>query len=112
MCSPASSAGEPGWTTSTWTPSGPVEPSIPRYARSTWPADSSCGITVLAVSTGTAKPIPTLPPVPLPVAIWELIPTTRPRASSSGPPELPGLSAASVWITLSIRNPLGAVRRR
>ena len=43
------------------------------------------------------------------VAIWELIPITRPRASSSGPPELPGLSAASVWITSSIAKPLGAV---
>ena len=29
-------------------------------------------------------------------------PTTRPRLSASAPPELPGLSAASVWITLSI----------
>ncbi len=27
------------------------------------------------------------------------MPTTSPRASSSGPPELPGLTAASVWIT-------------
>ena len=47
---------------------------MPRYARSTWPADSSCGITVFAVSIGTAKPIPTLPSEPLPVAICELIP--------------------------------------
>ena len=63
---------------------------------------------------GTAKPIPTLPPdaSPLAVAICELIPMTRPLASSSGPPELPGLSAASVWITLSIAKPLGAVSRR
>ena len=49
---------------------------------------------------------------PPPVAIWELTPITRPAASSSGPPELPGLSAASVWITSSIANPLGAVIRR
>ncbi len=34
-----------------------------------------------------------------PVAIWELIPTTSPSAPSSGPPELPGLIAASVWMT-------------
>jgi len=27
-----------------------------------------------------------------------LIPMTAPRASSSGPPELPGLMAASVWM--------------
>ena len=31
-----------------------------------------------------------------------LMPTTRPRESASAPPELPGLSAASVWITSSI----------
>ena len=46
------------------------------------------------------------------MAICELIPITRPRASSSGPPELPGLSAASVWITFSMAKPLGAVSRR
>ena len=32
-----------------------------------------------------------------------LMPTTRPLASASAPPELPGLSAASVWMTSSIR---------
>ena len=47
--------------------------------------------------------------VPLPpVSICELMPITRPAASSSGPPELPGLIAASVWMTLSIAKPLGA----
>ena len=30
-----------------------------------------------------------------------LMPTTRPRPSTSAPPELPGFSAASVWITSS-----------
>ncbi len=55
---------------------------------------------------GTAKPTPWLPP--LEVAICELTPITRPLASSSGPPELPGLMAASVWITSSIWKPLGA----
>ena len=30
-----------------------------------------------------------------------LMPTTRPRESASAPPELPGLSAASVWMTFS-----------
>ncbi len=54
----------------------------------------------------TAKPTPWLPP--LEVAICELTPITRPLASSSGPPELPGLMAASVWITSSIWKPLGA----
>ena len=55
---------------------------------------------------GTAKPIPTLPP--LCDAIWELTPITRPCASSSGPPELPGLIGASVWMTESIWKPSGA----
>ena len=32
-------------------------------------------------------------------------PTTRPSPSASAPPELPGLSAASVWITFSTRRP-------
>ena len=35
-----------------------------------------------------------------------LMPTTSPAADTSGPPELPGLSAASVWMTSSIRRPL------
>src|SRR2546423_1041563 len=30
------------------------------------------------------------------------MPTTRPKESTRAPPELPGFSAASVWITLSI----------
>ena len=54
----------------------------------------------MTVFTGTAKPMPTLPPVSL--EIWELTPITWPRAFSSGPPELPWLMGASVWITLSI----------
>src|SRR6202034_688211 len=44
--------------------------------------------------TGTARPRPT-------PATAVLIPTTRDCASASGPPELPGFSAASVWITSS-----------
>ena len=62
----------------------------------------------LAVLIGTAKPIPTEPLEP-PVAICELTPTTSPRASISGPPELPGLIDASVWMTLSIWKLFGAV---
>ncbi len=34
-----------------------------------------------------------------------LIPTTRPAPDTSGPPELPGFSGASVWMTLSSRPP-------
>ena len=47
-------------------------------------------------SIGTARPSP----IP---ATAVLMPTTRPRESASAPPELPGLSAASVWITFSTR---------
>ena len=61
------------------------------------------------VLTGIAKPMPTLPwfwsP---PVWICDVTPITRPAASISGPPELPWLIAASVWIALSIGD---AVRR-
>src|SRR5215469_11129832 len=46
--------------------------------------------------TGTARPSPT-------PATAVLMPTTRECASASAPPELPGLSAASVWITSSTR---------
>jgi len=34
-----------------------------------------------------------------------LTPITSARVLTSGPPELPGLSAASVWMTLSMRRP-------
>ncbi len=54
----------------------------------------------LAVLTGMAKQRP-----------WAgrmtavLMPTTWPRESTRGPPELPGLRAASVWMMLSMRRP-------
>ena len=46
--------------------------------------------------------------LPPPVWICELIPITWPELSISGPPELPGLIAASVWMTCEIEKPLGA----
>ena len=53
---------------------------------------------------GIANPTPMLPdspPMPPPaVAIAELTPTTWPRRLTSGPPELPGLIAASVCTAL------------
>ena len=58
------------------------------------------------MSTEIAKPTPTLPPPA--ERIWELIPITRPRASSSGPPELPRLTAASVWIASEIEKSVSA----
>ena len=59
-------------------------------------------------SIGTAKPTPALCSAPPPVAIWSAMPTTSPAASSSGPPELPGFSAASVWMAWATVNPFGA----
>ena len=76
-------------------------------ACSTSPLVFSCSISARTVSIGIAKPMPTLPLPPPPVAIWELIPITSPAALISGPPELPGLIAASVWITWEIEKPFG-----
>ena len=46
-----------------------------------------------AVLMGTAKPMPGLS-----LLMAELMPTASPSLSNSGPPELPGLMAASVWM--------------
>src|SRR5476649_1283939 len=53
-----------------------------------------------AVFDATAKQIPWARAI---MAV--LMPTTSPAVETSGPPELPGLSAASVWITSSISRP-------
>ena len=60
-----------------------------------------------ATSIGIAKPMPLLF-----WAIAVLMPMTFPPASSSGPPELPGLIAASVWIRLESCSPLSVVIER
>jgi len=41
-----------------------------------------------------------------------VMPIRRPAESSSGPPELPGLMAASVWIRWSMITPLSACSER
>ena len=87
------------------TPPLPALVETPRYARWIVSPRSSRGITSRTVFDGTANPIPTLPPDC--DAICELTPITLPVASSSGPPELPGLIGASVWITESIWKPSG-----
>src|SRR5918999_3645162 len=51
---------------------------------------------------GTARPSPT-------PATAVLMPTTQPRPSTRAPPELPGLRAASVWMTLSTIRAVEAV---
>ena len=81
-------------------------------ARDLVAAFSSRGTTSRTVFDGTAKPMPTLPCELPAVAICELTPMTRPVSSSSGPPELPGLIGASVWMTWSIEKPLGALIER
>jgi hypothetical protein len=48
---------------------------------------------------GIAKPTPSA--FPDSERIWALIPITRPPASRSGPPELPWLIGASIWIAFA-----------
>ena len=66
---------------------------MPTYARTTLPWSRSCPYTARARLLGTAKPIPC--PFSL---IAVLTPTTRPRTSTRGPPLLPWLIEASVWM--------------
>ena len=49
---------------------------------------------------GIAKPTPSLPPESLSICV--LTPITWPSVSISGPPELPWLIGASVWIASPI----------
>src|SRR6266511_1163635 len=104
---PAAAAGLPGTTCTTSTPwwrptsfitfggRGRPPPAIPRYARRNRPSLMSAPMIRLVTSSmGTARPSP-MP------ATAVFTPTTRPDPSASAPPEFPGFSAASVWITLS-----------
>ena len=63
-------------------------------------------MTKLAVFEATAKQMPCAPMI---TAV--LMPITSPREETSAPPELPGLSAASVWMTSSISRPFLAAQR-
>ena len=74
---------------------------------STDPLEIRASAIRLTVLDETAKPTPSFPPDSL--SICELTPTTRPLRSSSGPPELPWLIAASVWIASSMAKSFGAV---
>ena len=58
----------------------------------------------VTVLDGIANPMPENSPVLDLMAV--LTPITLPCMSSSGPPELPGLIAASVWIAFGIENPI------
>jgi hypothetical protein len=57
-------------------------------------------MTRVATLIGTAKPYPWFTPFTLAMAV--LTPTTSPFRSRSGPPLLPGLMAASVWMKSSM----------
>src|SRR3972149_5286092 len=54
--------------------------------------------------------LPWKPPEALSMAV--LMPIISPAELSSGPPELPGLMAASVWITLRMLRPVSEGRTR
>ena len=75
----------------------------PMKARRTRPCWMISLSTNCAVLLATAKQMPCAPAI---TAV--LMPITSPREDTSGPPELPGLSAASVWITSSISRPVRA----
>ena len=72
---------------------------MPRKPRSIAAPFFSFSTIGLAVSDGIAKPIPMFPPAPPPDATIQLLmPITLPAMSNIGPPELPELIEASVWM--------------
>ena len=96
---PTLSAGLCRRTASTITPRGPsLRDTMPCHVRSTRSTVSSAATTSSTLSTGMAKPIPCAP-----ARTATLMPTISPSMLSSGPPELPGLMLASVWIRSSYR---------
>ena len=69
----------------------------PSQGRSTaLPPRSAEATTTRTMLAGMAKPMPCEPPEREKIAV--LMPTRRPSRSTSAPPELPGLMAASVWM--------------
>ena len=69
---------------------------MPSQPRTTWPRVMSCCITSRASLIGIENPMP-CPAATMAV----LIPITLPSMFRSGPPELPGLIEASVWMKFS-----------
>ena len=82
--------------------SGPIL--IPRVGRWMRPWVMSSSTVLFTVSTGIAKPIPMKPPLLPKIAV--LIPINLPCESSSGPPDDPGLIAASCWMTPKMGRPV------
>jgi hypothetical protein len=70
----------------------------PNQPRTTRPLARRLSATLRAMLAGTAKPMPI--ETPLLVVMALLTPMTSPLRFTSGPPLLPGLMAASVWIRL------------
>ncbi|WYK06847.1 hypothetical protein DWF04_018730 [Cereibacter sphaeroides f. sp. denitrificans] len=68
----------------------------PSQPRETEPFSCSWATTSFTVFAGIENPMPTEPPEGEKIAVF--MPTTLPSVSKSGPPELPRLMAASVWI--------------
>ena len=82
----------------------------PSAGRRTRPSVTRSLSTAFAVLIGMAKPMPAL--CPTLEAIMVLMPITSPCKFSSGPPELPGLMAASVWMASSMSMPSGSCTGR
>ena len=80
---------------------------MPSLARRTRPCCSTWVSTCWAVLEATEKQMPC---APMMTAV--LTPITSARELTSGPPELPGLRAASVWMTSPIRRPFCARSER
>mmetsp|Transcript_11136 Transcript_11136/g.23777 ORF Transcript_11136/g.23777 Transcript_11136/m.23777 type:complete len:255 (+) Transcript_11136:35-799(+) len=124
--SPAAAAGLPGTTSTTSTPERErcscasserttlsSATLMPMVGFTTRPKRMIWLTTRRTVSTGMANPMPTLPPVRPPGEMMAVLtPTSLPRESRSGPPELPGLMAASVWMQFLIARPLAATTSR
>ncbi|MNP15502.1 hypothetical protein D3C76_1078630 [compost metagenome] len=107
-CRPPLAAGPFSSTWATRAPAGLSRPNdsarslltswitTPSQPRLTLPSFFSWLETSIATSIGMANDSPMKPPER--VKICELIPTTSPFMLNSGPPELPGLMATSVWM--------------
>src|ERR671937_561846 len=85
------STARPNWTA---TPGPTVVVETPRYGAGAAGWAMAPSITGFAASMAMENPTFSAPPEPA-----VLIPTTFPARSTNGPPELPGLIAASVWRT-------------
>ncbi len=114
---PAISAGLPGVTEATTTPLESLgepscwarfgvrfTPAIPNHGWSYLPSVIRYGTILATVFDGIAKPTPANSPVSDEIAL--LTPITLPCISNRGPPEFPGLIAASVWIISGIEKPI------